>query len=273
MGATEQLKAQTGLTTKPVTIHEMLEAMKPQIALALPRHLQPERMLRIAMTCLRTTPALAQCEPQTILASVMLASQLGLEPGVMGQAYLIPYKQKSGKSICTLIPGWQGLMDLVNRSGKASAWTGAVYAGDEFDWALGDRPFVSHKPCGEEETLTHAYAVARVQYSTWPIVEVWPIAKVLKHRNQYNRVGDKHYSYSNLEMYARKVALLQALKYVPRSIELAVAQKLDASAEMGQQRYEIKDVKEVLEGVFDEAPAPREGGEDDSQIQGVEVPF
>lgn len=249
MGATEALKEQVGIIKKPITILEKLESMKGQIAMALPRHLTPERMVRIAITCLRTNPDLAECDPQTILASVMLASQLGLEPGVMGQSFLIPYKKT-----CTLVPGWLGILDLVNRAGKATAWTGAVYAGDEFDWSLGDSPFVRHKPCGDELKLTHVYAIARVKGSAYPIIEVWAMDKLLKHRERFNKVGGKHYSYNHFEMYSRKVVLLQVLKYVPRSIELATAFQLDASAEMGEQHIEIKDVPSFIDGQFVDAP-------------------
>lgn len=241
--ATETLKEQVGLQKRPITILEKLESMQPQIAMALPKHLTPERMIRIAITCLRTNPKLAECEPQSIMASVMLASQLGLEPGVLGQSFLVPYKKT-----CTLVPGWLGILDLVNRAGKATAWTGAVYKGDEFDWALGDKPYVLHRPCGDETALTHVYAIARVKGSDYPIIEVWPMAKILKHRDRFNKVGENHYSYGHFEMYARKVALLQALKYVPRSVQLATAFQLDASAEMGTQDLKIQDVPNIIEG-------------------------
>lgn len=258
-GATEQLKEQVGIAKRPISILEKLESMRPQIAMALPRHLTPERMIRIAITCLRTNPKLGECDAQSILASVMLASQLGLEPGVMGQCFLVPYKDhKTKQMICTLVPGWLGILDLVNRAGKASAWTGAVYQGDEFEWSLGDSPFVKHKPCGDESTLLHTYAIARVKGSAWPIIEVWPMSKLLKHRDRFNKVGDSHYSYNHFEMYSRKIALLQALKYVPRSIELATAFQLDASAETGDQHLEIKDVPSIIEGQFVDNPVADE---------------
>ena len=251
--ATETLKEQVGIAKRPITILEKLESMQPQIAMSLPKHLTPERMIRIAITCLRTNPKLAECEPQSILASVMLASQLGLEPGVLGQSFLVPYKKT-----CTLVPGWLGILDLVNRAGKATAWTGAVYKGDEFDWALGDKPYVTHRPCGDETQLTHVYAIARVKGSDYPIIEVWPMEKILKHRNRFNKVGDQHYSYNHFEMYARKVALLQALKYVPRSVQLATAFQLDASAEMGTQDLKIQDVPQIIEGTLPSIDQPEE---------------
>lgn len=245
--ATETLKEQAGIVKKPLTIQEKFEAMKPQVALALPRHLNPDRMIRIGLTCLRTNPDLLECSMESVLASIMLASQLGLEPGVRGQCFLIPYKKT-----CTLVPGWLGILDMVNRAGKATAWTGAVYKGDDFEWMLGDSPFVRHRPCGSEDILTHVYAIARVKGAEFPIVEVWSMEKVLKHRDKNNKVGGKHYSYNNFEMYARKVALLQVLKYVPQSIEMATAFSLDSQAEMGTQHLEIKDVPGIIEGTISE---------------------
>jgi recombination protein RecT len=245
MGAVETLKEQVGLTKRPATFMDKLESMKGQIAMALPRHLTPERMIRIAITCVKTNPKLLECETQSILAAVMLASQLGLEPGVLGQCFLVPYKKN-----CTLVPGWLGFLDLVNRAGKATAWTGAVYQGDVFDWALGDKPYVIHRPCGDETTMTHCYAIARTKGSDFPIIEVWPVEKIWRHRDRFNKVGASHYSYAHPEMYGKKVALLQVLKYVPRSVELATAFRLDSDAEMGEQNLKIDDVKNVIDGTL-----------------------
>ena len=229
----------------------MLKAFLPEIQRALPKHLSGDRMARIAMTEFRKNPKLQKCEPKTIFASIIIGSQLGLEPGIMGQAFLVPYN-----GVCQLIPGWQGLVDLVSRAGRASVWTGAVFEGDEFDYGLGDRPFVSHKPAGNDDDptkLTHVYAVGRIKGSDWPIVEVWSVSKVTRHRDRYNKVGNGHYSYDNFEMYGRKVALLQVLKYVPKSIELATAIALDNAAEVGNQNVGLKD---AIEGTW--APVPPE---------------
>lgn len=228
----------------------MLTAYKAEIARALPKHLDGDRMARIALTCFRQTPALGKCDPKSVFAAVIMAAQLGLEPGIGGQAYLIPYGGE-----CQFVPGWQGLVDLVSRAGRASVWTGAVYEGDEFDYALGDSPFVHHKPAGDEDEskLTHVYAIGRIENAKWPVIEVWPIAKVLRHRDRYNKVGKKHYSYKHLEMYARKVALLQVLKYMPKSVELQTAIALEHAAEHGRQNLETKD---VIEGTW--APVPKD---------------
>lgn len=204
--------------TKPKDLSDFLAKSKQAIELALPKHLNADRMLRLTLTCFSTTPKLRNCTAHSILASTVLASQLGLEVGVVGQGYLVPY----GKT-CTFVPGWQGLVGLLNNTGRATAWTGCVFEGDEFDFELGSNPKCRHIPgenYGDSDKITWVYAVGKVNGSEMPIVEAWPISRVLKHRDQYNKVGNNHYSFGNLEMYARKVVLLQVLKYLPRSIQV-----------------------------------------------------
>ena len=212
-----------------------LDKLKPQMALALPRHMNADRMARLALTAFSTNPSLQDCTMQSIAASIMVAAQLGLEPGVNGHGYLIPYK-----NTCTFVPGWKGLVDLVSRAGRATVWTGAVFAGDAFEYQLGDAPFCRHTPSDapdDESQFTHVYAIGRVKDATMPVIEVWSRAKVTKHLNQYNKVGNRHYAKSgenNFQMYGRKVALLQVLKYMPSSIELSTAVELSAAADTGE---------------------------------------
>jgi recombination protein RecT len=209
-----------------------MDKLKPQMALALPKHMNADRMSRLALTAFSSTPALQKCSINSIAASIMTAAQLGLEPGINGQGYLIPYG-----NTCTFVPGWKGLVDLVSRAGRATVWTGAVFEGDKFDYQLGDDPFCRHKPGDGDGKLTHVYAIGRVKDAQMPVIEVWTSGKVRKHLDQYNKVGGRHYalaSESNFEMYARKVALLQVLKYMPSSIELANAITVSNAAESGQ---------------------------------------
>ena len=233
MSTTSNLKAvATGKKDNPVAaFSKFLDTFKPQMALALPKHLTADRMARLTLTAFSSTPKLQACDPKTIAASIMTASTLGLEPGVDGQCFLVPY----GKT-CTCVPGWKGLVDLVSRSGRATVWTGAVFQGDEFDYALGDTPFIRHRP-GEEndpDLMTHVYAVGRVNGSQHPVIEVWTVGKVTKHRNKYNKVGAQHYSFRDWEMYARKIPLLQVLKYMPKSIELSNAIALSNAVDEGK---------------------------------------
>jgi len=237
---------------KPQNFPAMLKASFAEVARALPRHLNPDRMSRIALTAFRRNPNLAKCDPRSVIAAVIQASQLGLEIDTLGRAYLVPYKNE-----CQFIPGWKGLVELVNRSGQGTVWTGAVFQGDEFDYSLGDSPFVKHKPKGEFDSqfLQYAYAIGRPTGSEWPIIEVWPMERVVKHRDRYNKVGNRHYSFDNMEMYARKVALMQVLKYMPMSPELAQTVELDQAATTGEQHLDVKD---AIDGTWTPVAEPEE---------------
>jgi recombination protein RecT len=98
--ATQNLPA----TQKAANIRALLEKSKNQMAMALPKHLTVDRLLRVSMTSIQKTPKLLDCTQQSLLACIMTCAQLGLEPDqFLGQAYLVPYG-----NVCTLIPGYRG---------------------------------------------------------------------------------------------------------------------------------------------------------------------
>jgi recombination protein RecT len=248
---------------KPKNFPAMLEAWKGEIARALPRHLNPDRMARIALTAFRRTPNLAQCDPRSVFAAVIQASQLGLEPDTLGRSYLVPYGSE-----CQFVPGWKGLVDLVNRSGNATVYTGVIYKDQTYafrDGSARQLDVLNETELDEATDITHAYAVGRVKGAETPVIELWRVARIRKHRDRYNRVGKRHYSYDHWEMYARKVPLLQVLKYLPMSPELAAAIALNDAAEIGEQHLNIQDAIDgswapVNDGETRNAPAA--GGND-----------
>lgn len=220
-------------TTTAGQFNQFLQKHKGQLEAALPKHLNADRIVRIALTEFSKNPKLQQCTQTSIFSSLIIAGQLGLEPGVNGQGYLVPYKET-----CTFVPGWKGLVDLVSRSGRATVWTGAVYEGDDFDYMLGADPYCRHRPMGEFDPakMTHVYAIGKVNGAEMPVIEVWTIKRVRAHfaKTVVKGLQEKHYSHNHFEMYARKVVLLQVLKYMPQSIELSNAVMASDAAEMGQ---------------------------------------
>jgi recombination protein RecT len=55
-----------------------LETLKPQMMLALPKHLNADRLARLVLTAFSSNHALAECTPNSVAASIMTAAQLGL---------------------------------------------------------------------------------------------------------------------------------------------------------------------------------------------------
>lgn len=209
-----------------------MDKFKPQLALALPKHMTADRMARLALTAFSTSTNLQKCDAKSIAASIMTAGQLGLEPGVNGQGYLIPYG-----TTCTFVPGWKGLVDLVSRSGRGTVFTGVIFKDQSYTFTDGARrDLVIHNETDLDapEDITHAYAIGWVKDAAMPIIELWSVEKIRKHRDKYNKVGAKHYSFRDWEMYARKIPLLQVLKYMPASIELANAIAVSHASESGR---------------------------------------
>lgn len=226
------LKANQPPAKNPVVaFSNFLDKFKPQMALALPKHLTADRMARLAVTAFSTSPKLQQCEPKSIVGSIMTASTLGLEINVDGQGFLVPYG-----STCTFVPGWKGLVDLVNRGGRGTIFTGVIFKDQEYTFIDGARrDLIVHNETDLDDPadITHAYAIGWVKGSDMPIIELWRVTKIRKHRDKYNKVGKSHYSFRDWEMYCRKIPLLQALKYMPKSIELQQALTINDAAERG----------------------------------------
>jgi recombination protein RecT len=209
-----------------------MEKVKPQLALALPKHMTADRMARLAMTAFSTSPQLQNCDQKSIAAAIMTAGQLGLEPGVNGAGYLIPY----GRT-CTFVPGWKGLVDLVSRSGRGTVYTGVIFKDQRYEFRDGakrDLLILNETELDDPDDITHAYAIGWVKDAAMPIIELWTVAKIKKHRDKYNKVGQKHYSYRDWEMYCRKVPLLQVLKYMPCSVEMSNAISISSASESGR---------------------------------------
>lgn len=218
--------------TPQAQLNQYFTQHKGQLAAALPKHLNPDRMVRLALTAFSQNKQLQQCDPKTVFSSLIVLSQLGLEPGIDGQGYLVPY----GK-VCTPIPGWKGYVDLISRSGRGTVYTGVIFKDQQYTFTDGARrDLVIHNEtdCEDPEDITHAYAIGWVKDAALPIIELWRMSKILKHRDKYNKVGQKHYSFQNLEMYARKVVLLQVIKYMPKSVELQNALQVDMAASEGK---------------------------------------
>lgn len=233
--STNQLReaATSGKQLSPTTqFSNFMDSLKGQLALALPKHLTADRMARLALTAFSSSTQMQRCTHKSIAASIMTAAQLGLEPGVNGAAYLIPYKDT-----CTLVPGWKGLVDLVSRSGRGTVYTGVIFSDQKYTFTDGaKRDLVIHNETDLEDPneITHAYAIGWVQGAAMPIIELWRVSKIRKHRDKYNKQGQKHYSYGNWEMYCRKIPLLQVLKYMPCSVEVSNAIQVSNAAEEGR---------------------------------------
>jgi recombination protein RecT len=214
------------------TIRDLLEKSKTQIGMALPRHMNADRLLRIAMTSIQRNPKLLECTPMSLIGSVITGAQIGLEPDGV-RAHLVPRKIK-GVMQCQFMADYKGLMDLTTRSGRARISPPvAVYEHDDFEYALGLEPVLKHVPKeeGERGKLTHVYAVARYKDGSKDF-RVMTRSEVDLHRAKSPAKDDGPWV-TNYKDMALKTVVRDLAKFVPSSPELSMAISLDEKAEQG----------------------------------------
>lgn len=212
------------------TVRAALEKMKPQLAMALPRHLTPDRLLRVAMSAIQNTPKLLECDRTSLYSAIMTCAQLGLEPdGVLGQAYLIPYGNK-----VQFIPGYRGLIALARNSGEVlSIQAHEVCERDTFTYRFGLRAELDHVPAaGDRGAVTHFWAMAEFKGggNHWDVMtkaevdairdgsQGYRMAKRFAKDGVVNSPWVQHY----VEM-GKKTAVRRIAKYLPMSVQKAAA--------------------------------------------------
>jgi recombination protein RecT len=221
------------------TLAGLLKQLEPQMALALPKHLNGERMARLALTALRTTRDLASCTPESFAASIMACAALGLEPNTqLGLAYLIPRRnsRNGGKMECTMQIGYQGMLDLARRSGlTASIQAFPVFLGDEFRYSLGLEPTLYHVPCGEDDSakLTHAYGVCRIKEAD-PVFVVLTRKQIEARRSRGGAGSGFSPWKTDYVPMAQKTAIRALFTWMPRSAEMARAEAIEVAQETGR---------------------------------------
>lgn len=255
------------------TVADFFNANRASMAAVLPKHVSPDRMLKIALQAVRTTPALQECTSKSLLGAVIQCATMGLEPNtVLGHAYLVPFNKKSGnewiKDVQVII-GYKGLIDLARRSGQIDSIAAhVVYANDEFDVSLGTEDRIRHVPFlgGDRGEITAFYAVAKLKggghafevMSKHQVDAVRDGSKAWQDAVKCKKTGTAPWGAHYPEM-GRKTVIRRLAKYLPLSVEFATAAELDALAEAGKPQG----LDGVLDGEYSVTPddAPSAEGE------------
>ena len=246
--------------TRSMSIEDLIHAMEPEIRKALPSVVTPERFTRMALSALNNSPKLRECTQMSFLAALMNAAQLGLEPNTsLGQAYLIPYKNK-GVLECQFQIGYKGMIDLVYRNEMVQTIQAhCVYKNDKFSYELGLEPKLNHVPAFEDRgELIAVYAMFRLQNGGFGF-EVMSRGDVDAYARRYSQAVDSSYSpwKSNYEEMAKKTVIKRVLKYAPLKTEFARAMSVDNAIqnEISIDMSEIQNQQEFIEGDYQEPEA------------------
>lgn len=208
------------------------------LAATLPRHIPQDRMIRVVLSALQTTPALLECAPETVVLSVLRAAAVGLEPdgGPLGQGYLVPFwSSKNKRKECQFIPGYRGLVKMARNSGEVKDVSAeVVYQADRFSYSMGLNPTLEHvrnDQAADPGQVTHAYAIA-----TW---RDGSKKFVVMNRREIDEIRDASASKTRegkivgpwVEWFgemAKKTAVRRLCKMLPLSVEQQTAIQSDA---------------------------------------------
>lgn len=239
------------------TVADFFDLHKDSIKAVLPQHMTPDRMLKIALRALRTTPKLMNCTINSLFGAVVTCAQLGLEPNTpQGHIYLIPFENRKKQTYeVQVIVGYKGLIDLARRSGEiVSISSHAVFDGDPFDVMFGTDESVTHRPKlqGDRGHIVGFYAVAKLvgggtQFefmSTSDVNKIRDGSQGYKTAIRFNKQDTPWIS--SYEQMGRKTVIRRLCNYLPMSIELANAVALEGRAE----KNESQSLDQVLAGDY-----------------------
>lgn len=251
------------------TLRSLFDRSKSSLAAVMPKHLTPDRLLKITLSAASRTPALLDCTPESVLLAVMQCAQLGLEPNTpLGLAYLIPFDNtKTRRKECQFIPGYRGLIKLAQQSGEISDLRSrVVYEGDHFRVEYGMTEKLEHIPAmtGENRAIVAVYAIATIKGSTVPHMEVMTVNEIVAIKNR-SRSGNNGPWVSDLSEMARKTVIRRICKSLPLSVEMGTALAAQAVAESG----DAPDFGELADAVgMSELPPPNATDEMKAKLAG-----
>lgn len=265
----EKAKQALASVTPQQTLQELIEKSAKEFKRALPTHMRPERLVRIALTCIRQTPGLTQCTPNSFVGALLVSAQLGLEP-MAGRAYILPFfNSKTGKTEAQFLVGYKGLADLFYRHEKAVQlnW-GIVKKNDEFEYEYGTQAKLRHKPAmGERGETIGYYVIAELQGNAKPFMYMSAVDCMEhgeKHSKTYSQKDKAFYPASpwakEPDAMCLKTVLIQLAKLLPLSIELQRAISADETS------------REYREGIDDALDIPANGWNTEEEPKENKIP-
>lgn len=145
-------------------VSDLLASKQQEFKAALPAHIPVERFLRVVNTAIQMNPQIAMVDRRSLFTACVKAATDGLLPDGR-EAALVIYKDKTRGEIAQYMPMVAGLRKKVRNSDEIATWeTNVVYENDAFEFELGDKPFIRHKPVlSNRGKPVAAYSVATLK--------------------------------------------------------------------------------------------------------------
>lgn len=175
----------------------------------------------------------------------MQCAQLGLEPGPLGQAYIIPFKNK-GVQEAVFVPGYRGLIDLARRSGHIrSIYANEVREADHFVISYGVGGTLEHKPDWKksDSPVVGYYAFAELVGGGYQFT-IMSKDQVEAHRRAHSKAKYGPWK-DHFDEMAKKTLIRRLAKSLPMTVEYMRAEQADGQAVQLTDEGDLIDVDTV----------------------------
>lgn len=238
------------------------KGLESRIAEVLPKHVSPTTLTRIAITEIRTNPKLLECSLVSLAGAVMKSAQLGLQLGLLGHCYLVPYGTEA-----TFILGYKGMINLARRSGEIKEiYAVCVHENDEFVPEYGLHRNIKHIPNFEDQgAFKGAYAVAHFINGGYHF-EYLPKIEIEKRRRR-SKASNNGPWVTDYEEMAKKTVIRAMFDYLPVSVDIMSAVHTDETT-----TKEISSDGEIIDlpPDYSDKQAPIEIGVQEDLLKGFE---
>jgi recombination protein RecT len=220
---------------QPKSIEMLVRDAGKELSKSLPKHLRAERVVQIALTCIRQVPELAKCTPASFIGALFTSAQIGLEP-IAGNAYILPFNNhrkvngewKTVKEAQFII-GYKGLINLFYRHEKSvQISVGTVHEKDDFVYEYGTNAYLKHIPAsGNRGKSIGFYCIATLTNGGKSFMYMTK-EECLEHAKKHSKTYDKKTGefmpaspyITNEDAMCSKIVISQHSKVLPLSVEL-----------------------------------------------------
>jgi len=199
------------------------------------QEINPQQFLHMAVNQIKRNNKLLeifQKNPASVFSSILTCAEFGLSPTAqMGEAWLIPYGRE-----CQFQIGYQGLAKILYKNPNVQNITAeCVYENDEFEYSLGLKPNLSHKPATTDRgTLIAVYCVVRFTQQD-PIFKVMSVEE-LKSIQNLSKAGNRSVWFSPTDpqyWMLKKTVFKQLCKLLPKHLNMSKVISYDNIVEGG----------------------------------------
>ena len=214
----------TSSITPLVAMQGTLEKMADKFTEALPQHMEVNKFISVLKLTLNKNPRLLQAEQNSLLQTFMRAAQDGLYLDGK-EAAAVQY----GQSV-QYIPMVEGIIKVLHNSGLIKTICAeVVYENDLFDYELGTKQHITHKPLitGDKGKPICVYAIA-VTSNDGQYIEIMNMAEIEKCRQVSKASSSPHSPWVKwFDQMAKKTVIHRIAKRLPKNDAISSVVRID----------------------------------------------